>query len=91
MGRGGEAIELFAGCTTQWRIAPTGKLMGLDYAGVAAVAAALSIDLDAEMLRMIQVLERHHVTGDDGAAAPACRGADACRMCRKPCNHRMTA
>lgn len=71
-------------------MAPNGRLMGLDYPAVAVVAAALDIDMDDGMLRMIQAIEQYEMgIGGDAGKPPACHNVEACRMCRKQCAFRM--
>lgn len=47
---------------TQWRYAGmAGVAMGLDYAGVAAAAAALDIPWDADLLGRVRTLEAEYI------------------------------
>ena len=50
------AARLFAAAQSQWRVAPSGHVTGLDYAGVRAAAEGLGIDWSAEFHRL-QTLE----------------------------------
>lgn len=69
-----------------------GHPLGLDYAGVMAVANMLEITVDHVMLRKLQILEScemgaHKATSGDGSKP--CRNAHACAMCSKHCNERI--
>lgn len=55
------AITLFARCQTQWNHSPMGGLLSLNYQGVETVARALHLDLDADLLRDLQVMENEVV------------------------------
>ena len=54
-------VELLGACSTQWRISPSGKLIGLDYGGVVQAAAIYGITLDAETFSLFQSLERAYI------------------------------
>jgi hypothetical protein len=90
-----DALDLFSACVTQWKYSAFGQRLGLDYAGVLAVARMLDIQADAPMLRKIQTLEVYElgqgVEGEEhGAAVKACRNANACAMCtKKNCRDRI--
>lgn len=52
------AVRLFVACSTQWRRAGLqGVPVGLDYAALIAVAPALGVAVDAELLDDIRILE----------------------------------
>ena len=52
------AVRLFVACSTQWRRAGLqGAPVGLDYAALIAVAPALGVAVDAEVLDDIRILE----------------------------------
>ncbi len=38
-----DAVRLFVACATQWRIGPSGRLLGLDYRAARAAARGLGI------------------------------------------------
>lgn len=50
-------VDLFLRCATQWRVAPMGGRMGLDYPALDWVARRHGVEIDAAVLADIQVLE----------------------------------
>lgn len=52
-----QAVEAFLGADTQWRLAPSGAPIGLDYAGVLAAMTMLGIAPSADLLERVRVLE----------------------------------
>lgn len=53
-------LELFLACGTQWRVAPMGGVIGLDYAGVEATMRMRRVPEPdwPELLGDLQVMER---------------------------------
>ena len=51
-----ETVRLFAALMTQWRLAPSGRLTGLDYAACEAAARGMKIKW-RKVLAGIQVME----------------------------------
>ena len=51
------AFELFLACRTQWRFGPQGGVLGLDYAGVAALFRMKRVKDQDTMLADLQVME----------------------------------
>ena len=39
-----DAVRAFCACATQWRLAPSGERIGLDYAAAQAAASGLGAD-----------------------------------------------
>mgnify|MGYP001413433191 CR=1 FL=1 len=66
-------LELFCACSTQWRVAPMGGLIGLDYAGVEAAMRMRRLPEPdwPELLADLQVMEREAlaVFGEKAARA----------------------
>lgn len=63
------AVELFLLCDTQWRYAPSGLVLGLDYPAVELVARMFGVELSADLFGRLQVLERELIkvrSGNDG-------------------------
>ncbi len=52
------ALEAFLAVATQWRLAPSGALVGLDYAAAKVALTALGIRLDRGLMEGLQVMER---------------------------------
>lgn len=51
-------MRLFEAVGTQWRLAPMGEAVGLDYAALAATAAMMGIAMNPDRLDQIQIMER---------------------------------
>ncbi len=51
------AWELWIRVQTQWRVAPSGDLIGLDYSALYQVAKSLDIEMTRANLEKIQALE----------------------------------
>lgn len=53
-----EAVTVLLAMGTQWRVAGlTGLPVGLDYAALPVVTAALAVDLDEDLLARLRVME----------------------------------
>jgi hypothetical protein len=50
-------VYLFSRCLTQWRVLPSGGLMGLDYPSIKIVAEANDIPLTRQLLSDLQTME----------------------------------
>ena len=50
-------FELFLRCATQWRVAPMGGVIGLDYSAVEWVARVCGVQVDAERLDDLRQME----------------------------------
>jgi len=52
-----ETLMLFLAASTQWRMAPNGQLMGLDYASVDVVAKRLNLTSGPEQWQGLMIME----------------------------------
>lgn len=60
------AFELFQSCATQWRVAPMGERLGLDYSAVVSVAQFLGYG--SEVFQQLRYLELGALTAYNGKA-----------------------
>ena len=51
-------VRLFLACATQWRLAPSGAPIGLDYTAVDCAIARLDLDCDSDTFAGLQLMER---------------------------------
>ncbi len=53
-----DVVRLFLACSTQWRMAPSGAPIGLDYAACDCAIRRLDLDCDSDLFAGLQVMER---------------------------------
>jgi len=52
-----EPLEIFMRLQTQWRVSPTGTLLGLEYAGVRAALCMMGATVTPELFDDLQTME----------------------------------
>ena len=59
----GQAVTVFAALLTQWRVGPSGRVYGLDYAALPPVLELLAVERESwpELFGQIRVMENEAV------------------------------